>query len=199
MKTGWRRRLSQNKEIFYFDSGNSFETETCARTLHRMIDDTIREQGKRGVIFLCIGTDRSTGDSLGPLIGYKLKEQQFRGARIIGTLERPVHAMNLEQAMMMIELRYPGHVVVAVDASVGSQDHVGYITLGKGSLRPGLGVKKDLREVGDIFITGIVGGCGNHDPLMLQSVRLAVVMQMADCICDSIFLVEQFWENASSF
>jgi len=164
-----------------------------------MIDDTIREQGKRGVIFLCIGTDRSTGDSLGPLIGYKLKEQQFRGARIIGTLERPVHAMNLEQAMMMIELRYPGHVVVAVDASVGSQDHVGYITLGKGSLRPGLGVKKDLREVGDIFITGIVGGCGNHDPLMLQSVRLAVVMQMADCICDSIFLVEQFWENASSF
>ena len=27
----------------------------------------------RDIIFLCIGTDRSTGDSLGPLIGYKLK------------------------------------------------------------------------------------------------------------------------------
>ena len=30
------------------------------------------EGGKRGVVFLCIGTDRSTGDSLGPLIGHKL-------------------------------------------------------------------------------------------------------------------------------
>ena len=25
----------------------------------------------RPIIFLCIGTDRATGDSLGPLIGYK--------------------------------------------------------------------------------------------------------------------------------
>ena len=31
---------------------------------------------KTGVVILCIGTDRSTGDSLGPLIGYKLKEMQ---------------------------------------------------------------------------------------------------------------------------
>lgn len=199
MKTGWIRRLAQNREIFYFNSGDSFEAETCARTLHQLIKDTIREQRKQGVVFLCIGTDRSTGDSLGPLIGYKLKEQCIRGASIVGTLDRPVHAMNLEHAMMMVDLKYPNHVVVAVDASVGSQDHVGYITLGRGALRPGLGVKKDLREVGDIFITGIVGGYGNHDPLMLQSVRLAVVMQMADCICDSIFLVEQFWENAASF
>ena len=48
------------------------------------------------------------------------------------------------------------HVIVAVDASVGRSEHVGCITLGKGALRPGLGVCKELQEVGDIFITGIV-------------------------------------------
>ena len=117
--------------------------------------------------------------------------------QIIGTLERPVHAMNLEQSMAMIRLRYPDHVIIAVDASVGSQDHVGCITLGKGALRPGLGVCKDLQAVGDIFITGIVGGYGNYDPLMLQSVRLSVVMRMADYICESVFLVEQFLERAA--
>lgn len=199
MKTGWKRKLSHNREIYYFDSGDAFEVDVCARILHEMIRDTVREKGKRGVVFLCIGTDRSTGDSLGPLIGYKLKEQRIRRARIVGTLERPVHAMNLEQSVAMVRRQYPHHVVVAVDASVGSLDHVGYITMGKGALRPGLGVRKDLQEVGDIFITGIVGGCGNYDPLMLQSVRLSVVMQMADRICESIFLVEQFWENAASF
>ena len=96
----------------------------------------------------------------------------------MGTLDSPVHAMNLEQAIFMVQHCYPDHVIVAVDASVGQTEHVGCITLGKGALRPGLG--------GCIFITGIVGGYGNYDPLMLQSVRLSVVMQMADSICESI-------------
>ncbi len=157
----------------------------------------MEEEGKRGILVLCIGTDRSTGDSLGPLIGYKLKEQRVRRIKILGTLERPVHAMNLEQYVAKIRMQYDDYVVVAVDASVGSQDHVGCITLGRGALRPGLGVCKDLQAVGDIFITGIVGGYGNYDPLMLQSVRLSMVMKMADYICESVFLVEQFLERAA--
>ncbi len=151
---------------------------------------------KRGAV-LCIGTDRSTGDSLGPLTGYKLRESRMQRIQIMGTLERPVHAMNLERSMELVRLKYPNHVVVAVDASVGNQDHVGCITLGRGSLRPGLGVSKDLEAVGDIFITGIVGGYSSQDPLMLQSVRLSVVMKMADYISRSVFLVEQFLEHAA--
>lgn len=196
MKTRWRKS-KRSREIYYFDSGRQMETEVCGQMLQAMIREIMEEERRQGVVFLCIGTDRSTGDSLGPLIGYKLKEQRVRQIEIVGTLERPVHAMNLEQSMAMIRVRYPNHVVVAVDASVGSQDHVGCITLGRGALRPGLGVCKELQEVGDIFITGIVGGYGNYDPLMLQSVRLSIVMQMADYICESIFLVEQFLERAA--
>lgn len=197
MKTGWKRIRQKSREIYYFDSRQGDEVRLCACTLHQMIGEVAKEQGKRGVVFLCIGTDRSTGDSLGPLIGYKLKEHQVRQIQIVGTLERPVHAMNLDQSMTMVQAHYPNHVVVAVDASVGYQDHVGCITVGKGALRPGLGVSKELQEVGDIFITGIVGGYGNYDPLMLQSVRLSVVMKMADYICESAFLVEQFLERAA--
>lgn len=206
MKTGWKRAHRKSGEIYYFDSEQPEQAEVCARLLHHMIGEIIVEEGKSGVVFLCIGTDRSTGDSLGPLIGYKLTRRPGRrrkddGGRIrieiVGTLERPVHAMNLEQSMSSVRLRYPNHVIVAVDASVGSTDHVGCITLGRGSLRPGLGVCKELQEVGDIFITGIVGGYGSYDPLMLQSVRLSVVMRMADYICESIFLVEQFLSRAA--
>ena len=152
--------------------------------------------GKDGVMFLCIGTDRSTGDSLGPLVGHKLRARKLRRAAVIGTLDRPVHAMNLDLYSRYIRLNYPDYVVVAIDASVGSSDHVGYATLGRGALKPGLGVSKELEAVGDISITGIVGGCGNYDPVMLQSVRLSMVMQMADCICESIFLVERLWEKS---
>ncbi len=146
---------------------------------------------------MCIGTDRSTGDSLGPLIGYKLKEQGLEHLEVIGTLERPVHAMNLETYQTLLRLRYPNYVVVAVDASVGNMEHIGHVTLGRGALKPGLGVSKELRSVGDIFITGIVGSCSNYDPLMLQSIRLSIVMRMADCISHSIYLVEKLWENTS--
>lgn len=197
MKSGIRKLWKRSREIYYFDAGNSDETELCAHILKEMIEEIRVDEGKEGVLILCIGTDRSTGDSLGPLIGYKLKEQRMHRIQIIGTLERPVHAMNLEQSIEMVRLRYPNHVIVAVDASVGSQDHVGCVTLGKGALRPGLGVSKNLQEVGDIFITGIVGGYGNYDPLMLQSVRLSVVMKMADYICESVFLVEQFLERTA--
>ena len=85
--------------------------------------------------------------------------------------------------------------MVAIEASGGRRAHVGYATIGRGALKPGLGVSKELEAVGDISITGIVGGCGSRDPVMLQSVRLSMVMRMADCICESIFLVEGFWER----
>ncbi|MDO4267713.1 MAG: spore protease YyaC [Eubacteriales bacterium] len=192
MKARWRGPRRAEREIYYFDSEKTADARSCGRMLHNMIEDIRREEHREGVLLLCIGTDRSTGDSLGPLIGYKLKERKVQAMEIMGTLERPVHAMNLEQSLAMVRKRFPNHVIVAVDASVGCMEHVGCITLGRGALRPGLGVCKDLQEVGDIFITGIVGGYGYHDPLMLQSVRLSVVMRMADYICSSILFVEQF-------
>ena len=155
-------------------------------------------RNKKKLVFLCIGTDRSTGDSLGPLIGYKLKQERRRGTLVFGTLDRPVHAMNLEHYVQVLKNGYPDALVVAVDASVGDENHIGYVTLGRGSLKPGLGVCKELHAVGDLFITGIVAGCSHYDPMMLQSIRLALVMQLADCISAGIGLVENFCLDAAS-
>lgn len=186
-----------SRDIYYFNSDRNFEAEAFAARLHQMIEEEKLRQGKRGVVFLCISTDRSTGDSLGPLIGYKLRKMEVSGASVFGTLERPVHAMNLEDYVRVIQSCYHDCLVVAVDASVGNREHIGYLTLGKGALKPGLGVSKELQAVGDIFITGIVGSCSSYDPLMLQSVRLSVVMRMADCISRSIGIVEKLWDNAA--
>ena len=195
------------RKITYYDTEAGFEAEKFAARLLLLLMNEMRASGRRQVVFLCIGTDRSTGDSLGPLIGYKLKEKGMRNARVLGTLEEPVHAMNLEPCMEQLRKKCPDALVVAVDASVGSADHVGYVTLGRGPLKPGLGVSKDLDAVGDLFITGIVGPVRNGDPLMLQSVRLSVVMRLADCISRSICLgmnllgkrVENFFGQPAPF
>ncbi len=189
--------IQKREDISYYDTSGDFEAERFALHLNQLITEEMTRQGKEGVMFLCIGTDRSTGDSFGPLVGHKLRLNRLKRAAVIGTLDRPVHAMNLELYTRYIRMHYPDYVVVAIDASVGSPDHVGFATLGRGALQPGLGVAKELEAIGDISITGIVGGCGGYDPVMLQSVRLSMVMKMADCICESIFLVERFWENAA--
>lgn len=196
MKLWKQLSIQRQEDIDYFDTRRDFRPEAFAARLNQLIMEELNARDKVGVMFLCIGTDRSTGDSLGPLVGHKLRARRLRRAAVIGTLERPVHAMNLELYSRYIRLHYPDYVVVAIDASVGSTDHVGYATLGRGALKPGLGVSKELEAVGDISITGIVGGCGNYDPVMLQSVRLSMVMQMADCISESIFLVERLWEKS---
>ncbi|HIX24277.1 MAG TPA: spore protease YyaC [Candidatus Lachnoclostridium avicola] len=198
MKLWERIRLCGSREIYYYDGKKEREIENFALQLYRMIGGELESGRWKGVLFLCIGTDRSTGDSLGPLIGYKLRSKRMKNVKVMGTLEKPVHAMNLEEYLKVAKWKYPDYLTVAVDASVGNAEHVGYITLGKGPLKPGLGVSKELREVGDLFITGIVGSCAGHDPLMLQSVRLSVVMRLADRISESIYFVEKLWDRTAS-
>ena len=61
------------RDISYYDTMGEFEAERFAVNLNQLIAEEMAEKQKAGVIFLCIGTDRSTGDSLGPLVGHKLR------------------------------------------------------------------------------------------------------------------------------
>ncbi len=139
----------------------------------------------RDIVFVCIGTDRSTGDALGPLTGTKLKLLQV-ASPIFGTLEEPVHATNLVDYMNIINSQFHRPFIIAIDACLGRLDNVGYLSLGRGSVKPGAAVKKDLPPVGDAYITGIVNVSGFMEHLVLQSTRLHLVMNMADTIARAI-------------
>jgi len=148
----------------------------------------LSSEEKREIVILCIGTDKATGDSLGPLIGYKLnKLPKKENVKIYGTLRNPVHAVNLSKTIDEIYSTNENPLIIAIDASLGKTEHIGYITVGKGSLRPGAGVKKDLGEVGDIFITGIVNLNGFLEISLLQNTRLSVVMDIADIITTGLW------------
>ena len=144
------------------------------------------------VILACIGTDRATGDSLGPLIGYKLTAMKHRGIHIYGTLEEPLHAKNLNEVINKIHSLHKNPFIIAIDACLGNSGNIGVITIGDGPLKPGSGVNKVLPEIGNIHITGIVNSGGFMELLTLQSTRLSIVMQMADLISSGIRFV--FWK-----
>ncbi|MFE4133542.1 spore protease YyaC [Peribacillus sp. YIM B13482] len=146
--------------------------------------DIIQSSGYQNedIIFLCIGSDRSVGDSLGPLVGTMLKEHQVP-YRVYGTLEKPVHAFNLEETLKEINKLFKKPLIFSVDACLGNQNQVGYVFLKEGPLVPGKALKKVLPDVGDYHIVGMVNYI---DPLptmqFLNDTRLYTVMKLAETI-----------------
>ncbi len=137
------------------------------------------------MIVLCIGTDRSTGDCLGPLVGYKLKDLRIENVHIIGSLEQPVHAKNLNEYLKRLQ-EFNKPFILAVDACLGNFNRIGHINIKEGPLNPGAGLNKKLPPVGHISITGIVNVGGFMESMVLQSTRLNLVMDMAGIIAGGI-------------
>ncbi len=133
------------------------------------------------IVVLCIGTDRVTGDSLGPFVGDRLTEKG--GVWVFGTIHKPVHAKNLQNALKFISSRGKP-LVIAVDAALGS--HIGHITIADEGLKPGTALAKELPSAGHIGITGIVNSDGIGGIKILQSTRLSRVMDMSEVIAEGI-------------
>lgn len=139
------------------------------------------------LLILCIGSDRSTGDSLGPLVGNILQEFPLQNTTVLGTLSQPVHALNLPETRNLLTEQYKSAAVLAIDACLGQKNKVGCLEIGKGGIYPGAAVKKSIPPIGDLFITGIVNVGGFMEALVLQNTRLGIVFPLAQFIGLGIF------------
>jgi putative sporulation protein YyaC len=155
----------------------------CKQKVAQLISDNLKSIKKSysEICIACIGTDRSTGDALGPLVGEKLKG--MGGVKVVGNLKDPLHAKTLPDFIDTIK---DNQLVIAVDASLGSIENVGSVRVSSGPIRPGAGLKKELPQIGDISIAGVVNSEGFMDFLVLGSTRLSLVMDMAEVIADAI-------------
>lgn len=167
------------------------ETDCIPRLTNRLFDHLHTVSTSKEIVILCIGTDRSTGDALGPLVGTKLSEAKLNNIQVYGTLDKPVHAVNLEEKIAAIRSNHFNPFVIAIDACLGQLSSVGQVQIGTGPLKPGAGVKKNLPSVGDLHITGIVNVGGFMEYFVLQNTRLHLVMEMAEVIAKSIHKTDQ--------
>ena len=177
----------EEKKFYYKHDSVSFK---MAKALYEWIPKQQKE-----VIVVCIGTDRSTGDSLGPLVGSLLSDFSLRHLKIYGSLDNPIHAKNLEENLAMIQQNHPKATIIAIDACLGKQNSIGTIITGIGPLKPGAAVQKQLPEVGDIHISAIVNISGYMEYFILQNTRLSLVMQMAKQISQSIRFIDYLMEK----
>lgn len=190
--------LEHKQKLHYFNCEERASIYKFCTELYYIVSKKLSK--KDSLVLLCIGSDRATGDCLGPIVGYKLEKLNNKHITIYGTLAQPVHAKNLEETLTTIKRRHKHPFIIAIDASLGKEKHIGFVTLGEGSLNPGIGVDKDLPPVGDVFITGIVNLSGYLNHMLLQTTRLDIVMQLADYICIGLrYILKHMEEEPLSF
>lgn len=178
--------MNKNRNKYHYFFPVKEESIYFTEALWKQISSLKKE--KENLVLLCIGTDKITGDCLGPLVGTKLLENNFPFP-VYGTLKDPVHAVNLTSILSHLYQKYTHPFFLVIDAAVGPAEKIGYISLSCTSIHPGKGVRRALPPVGDISITGIISEASCTSELELPYTRLYLVNTLADfisrCILDS--------------
>lgn len=135
-------------------------------------------------IIICVGTDKCIGDSLGPIVGSMLIEKGIP-LTIYGTLDNPIHALNLSDKIDIIRKNHFGNLI-GIDACIGDEDSIGNIQARDYPLHPGKGVGKTLPDIGETSIIGIVDGGDDFTIFTNRNIRLSLVVNMAKVITMAI-------------
>lgn len=138
-------------------------------------------------VFLCIGTDRITGDCFGPLVGSNLErllaqEEVMVNTTVMGTIENPISSHNIQQAIDAIYKRISAPYIIAIDAALSCRHPVGKVLVERGGMCLGKGLGKQPIQIGDLSIKGIVARDlkrPEENFRLLQNTPLRIVMKLA--------------------
>lgn len=145
-------------------------------------------------VFLCVGTDKVVGDSLGALVGEMLKNKYQINGYIYGTLDRNVTAVNLAETIKEIKQSHPYSPIVLIDGVLGPLDEVGQVKYYPSGAYPS-GEYGTGYYVGDYSILAVVNCKGMDSLTFVKSVRLKTIITMAEFIADSINRAYRFSQN----
>ena len=149
-------------------------------------------------VILCIGSDLSVGDSLGPVTGTKLK-QSLAGLNcyVYGTLAKPITAHEVKYMNEFLKCTHPDSPIIAIDAAVGNAGDIGLIKVAKRGLRPGSGANKKLNKVGDVSIMGIIAEQSVFNYSLFSATRLNVIYKMSEIIAEGVtsFILDHIQNN----
>lgn len=136
------------------------------------------------IVIICVGTNRYTWDSLGPMVGTRLTER-FEGNRnvhLYGTLDQPVHALNLQKTIAHISKTHKQAYMIAVDAALGQFYKIGTLQLVEEPLQPGMSMDKELPPIGHIHVKGIINNHSLLNHKVMEHTSLTFVNEMSAVI-----------------
>ncbi len=172
---------------------NNVFTEQFCNTICRLTQN----KSYSNIIFLCIGTDRITGDTFGPLVGYKLKNiiKCNKYINVLGDLNRTVSNENILEIVEYIKDNYKNPFIISIDSALSTSRNIGDIIVQDKGIYLGSSVRYDKVYIGDMNIQGVVGKntcVASKNFKLLQNTKLSIVMNMADIVATGILSSIQF-------
>lgn len=138
-------------------------------------------------VIVCIGSDRVSGDSLGPVTGSMLKNKlAMPDVFVLGSLENTITAKEVKYLNAFLKETFFKRPIICVDSAVGSLSDVGVIKISDAPLLPGSGINKRLGKIGDVSVQGVVAEKNLLSKSALSEVKMGMVYKMSDIISDSI-------------
>ena len=146
------------------------------------------EKGFSHLIFLCVGTDLILGDSIGPIIGTKLKKLENEYIKIFGTLSKTLNFNNARNEINNIYLNYQNPYIITIDAALSNFNEVGDIVLDKGFIKIGKALEKSICFYSNTNIKCVVGNnvCMKENLNQLKNIEEQEIYSMANIVYNGI-------------
>ena len=159
--------------------------------VQRLATEIASCRDRRPPVYMCIGTDKVFSDSLGPRVGSLLNEQMATPDFVYGMVAANITAENLAACHDLIRRLHPDSQIIVIDAAVGTEDQIGSVQISDGGITPGAATNKNLPQVGDLGIVGIVAERGMADFYTPSSSKEKLVNRVATFIADAIVAAQK--------
>lgn len=129
-----------------------------------------RNKQNKNIIFLCIGTNKVIGDSIGPIVGTNLKNDlknnlKFKGdfnientsIKIIGDMSNNISYNNIEDNIKNIKNSSEDNFIIVIDSALSSENNIGKIFVHNRGLKYAESLKRKNEIIGDMSIKAVVG------------------------------------------
>lgn len=149
----------------------------------KQLKSKITNQDKE-LLFLCIGTNKIIGDSLGPMVGSKLRKLNVnKKIDILGNMKEPMCGRNISRKFKEIKKYQSERYIIAIDSAISNdQNNIGEIFISNKSMILGSGINKNILQIGDISIKGVV--CENFREL--EKVPEKRINQLSSIVANAI-------------
>ena len=115
------------------------------------------KEGYSNIIFLCIGTNKIIGDSIGPIVGSRLKKIENELIQVYGTTESMVNFITAKEIIKSIYLKFEKPYIITIDSTLSNSKKKGDIVIEKGWIKIGKALEKSICFYSNINIKCIVG------------------------------------------
>lgn len=146
------------------------------------------------LIFICVGTDRITGDCFGPIVGERLIKnlKNNQNFKIYGTLSKNVSFSSIDYYLNKIKQSSNNPYIVIIDSALSTEENIGKIFIENKKTRLGNAIGKSKKNIGDMSIRAIIGENFqniNKNMYVLQNTHLSLVISLANIVSQGILEV----------